>query len=119
MDEYNTPKWLKDGLFKDWFDPCPLSNGLVLINGLEIPWKPKTFVNPPYSDPRPWVEKAIEENKKGNTIALLVQNDSSTQWYKKLHEAGSYFFLISGRLHFNDIGPARFASVLILLYGEA
>ena len=62
MDDYNTPDWIKK-MFEGWFDPCPISNGeLREFDGLGD-WKDKTFVNPPYSKPMVWVEKAIEESK--------------------------------------------------------
>jgi len=116
-DVYATPSWIKDGLFKGWFDPCPLAiGGVFKVDGLSQPWKDKTFVNPPYSKPLPWIEKAIAENKKGKTIALLVKHDSSTEWYRKLHEAGAEFLMVQGRLHFNGGEAAPFPSVIAILY---
>jgi hypothetical protein len=38
-------------------DPCPLEG----IGGLEREWGTNTFMNPPYSNPTPWVKKAYEE----------------------------------------------------------
>ncbi len=114
-DEYATPDWIKNGLFADYFDPCPMTKGLVNFDGLTCDWKDKTFVNPPYSKPLPWVEKAIIEAKKGKTVVLLVKHDSSTVWYAKLCEAGAHFLPILGRLHFNNGGAAPFASVLAVL----
>ena len=115
-DEYATPKWIKDGMFNGWFDPCPLSKGLVSSDGLATDWKENTFVNPPYSNPAPWIDKAIKESYKGNVIALLVKHDSSTQWWAKLHEAGAHFLPLMGRLSFNGGKPAPFPSVLVILY---
>ncbi len=117
-DEYATPAWIKDGLFSGWFDPCPLTKGLVSFDGLTSDWKDKTFVNPPYSKPAPWIDKAIAENKKGKTIALLVKHDTSTIWWSKLHEAGAEFLAVIGRLHFNGSGAAPFPSVLVMLYNS-
>ena len=37
-------------LFEDWFDPCPLKDNPE-IDGLNIEWGEKTYVNPPYSKP--------------------------------------------------------------------
>ena len=86
MDNYATPKWLKS-VFEDWFDPCPLDPN-PKIDGLTMSWKDKTFVNPPYSSPLKWVEKAIEESKKGNTIVMLLRVDTSTKWFSKIVEGG-------------------------------
>lgn len=102
-DSYSTPKWLM-ALFEDWFDPCPL-NLNPEIDGLNIDWKHKTYVNPPYSKPLDWVEKAIEEQKKGKTIALLLKLDCSTKWYRKLVDADAHIIFINERVKFNGQAP--------------
>jgi|26BtaG_2_1085354.scaffolds.fasta_scaffold03248_9 hypothetical protein len=84
-DDYKTDKWLMN-IFEGWFDPCPINPS---FDGLKIEWQKKTFVNPPYSNPLPWVEKAIEENKKGNVVVLLLKLDTSTKWFAKLFEANA------------------------------
>ncbi|MCL2135765.1 MAG: phage N-6-adenine-methyltransferase [Candidatus Bathyarchaeota archaeon] len=117
-DEYQTPSWVKQGLFANWFDPCPLNSGAPLQDGLAIDWVDYTFVNPPYSQPLPWVEKAILENWKGKTIALLLKHDSSTKWYKLLHEAGAHFLMPVGRLHFSAKQAAPFPSIIAILHTE-
>jgi hypothetical protein len=116
-----TPDWLYKGLFSDWFDPCPIAR-VPQIDGLLIDWKDKTYVNPPYSDPSMWVSKAIEENKKGKTIVLLLKFDSTTKWFRDLIDAKAHYFFSGERLKFhnpyiktNTISP--FTSVLFVLYG--
>ena len=112
-DNYATDERIMD-MFRDWFDPCPL-NPNPEIDGLKIDWKDRTYVNPPYSKPLVWVEKAIEENKKGKLIVMLLRMDTSTIWFKKLQEAGSMFLWINGRLRFNNLKPANFPSMLVIL----
>ena len=112
-DNYATDKRIMD-IFRDWFDPCPL-NPNPEIDGLKIDWKDRTYVNPPYSKPLVWVEKAIEENKKGKLIVMLLRMDTSTIWFKKLQEAGAMFLWINGRLRFNNMKPANFPSMLVIL----
>jgi hypothetical protein len=87
-------------------------------DGLAIDWPDCTFVNPLYSWPLSWVEKAILENQKGKTIALLLKHDSSTRWYKLLHQAGAHFLMPSERLRFSDKKSAPFPSIIALLYKE-
>jgi hypothetical protein len=101
-DQYQTPNWIKHGLFANCFDPCPLlhCSKPVLQDGLAIDWPDYTFVNPPYSQPHPWIEKAILENRKGKTAALL-KHDSSTKGYKLLHEANTIFLMPSTHLRFS------------------
>lgn len=116
-DSWKTPSWLLK-LFVGWYDPCPI-NG---TKGLEKDWKDKTFVNPPYSNPLPWVEKALAENAKGKTIALLLKLDTSTRWFLKLQECPkSHFITFFGRLKFEGQRqnyPANFPSVLCILEGR-
>jgi len=116
-DNYETDSWLMS-LFDDWFDPCPL-NPEWLIDGLNINWKDRTFVNPPYSGPLEWVQKSIDEHQtNGHTIVLLLKHDSSTLWYKLLHEAGARFLMIQGRLKYHSKRPAPFPSILAVLGGD-
>ena len=118
-DDYASPSWIWDGLLGGWFDPCPVNpNGLRDFDGLGM-WPNRTKVNPPYSDPEPWVNKAIEASKQGKIIVLLLKHDSSTKWWSKLHEAGGHFLPIIGRLSFPKTGkPAPFPSVLVVLDGR-
>jgi len=112
-DNYATDSRIME-LFKDWFDPCPL-NPNPEFDGLEIEWEDRTYVNPPYSKPLLWVEKAIKENKKNKTIVMLMRMDTSTKWFRKLQEAKAIFLWISGRLRFNNGKPANFPSMLVIL----
>lgn len=116
-DQRPTPDWILKGLFKGWFDPCPLSS-MPKEDGLTIPWRDRTFVNPPYSDMAAWVEKAILEHRQGKTIALLLKLDSSTKWFLKLQEARAYFITFFQRLRFVNNMNAPFPSVLALLYSH-
>jgi len=113
MDNYATDKWLME-IFGDWYDPCPL-NPTPETDGLLLDWKDKTYVNPPYSTPLKWVEKAIEENKKGKTIVMLLRVDTSTKWFAKLIEAKAHILWINKRLKHNTGKPANFPSMLVIL----
>ena len=114
-DNYNTPEWLMK-IFEGWFDPCEISKGeLREFDGLGS-WKSKTFVNPPYSNPLPWVEKAIEESNKGKTIVMLVKVDTSTKWFARLIEAKAEILWFSKRLKYGGgKTSANFPSMLVIL----
>lgn len=113
-DNYSTDLWIQE-IFEGWFDPCPLISDWK-INGLELDWEDKTFVNPPYSNPLPWVRKAIQENQTfGFRIALLLKHDSSTEWYRLLHEAGARMMMINGRLKHGTKKQAAFPSIIAIL----
>lgn len=113
-DNYATDERIMQ-MFEGWFDPCPLEPELY-VDGLSVEWEDKTYVNPPYSKPLPWVLKAIEENKKGKLIVMLLRMDTSTKWFKELQEAEAMFLWINGRLRFNNLKPANFPSMLVILH---
>ncbi len=117
MDNWKTPDWIMN-IFAHWFDPCPLNKNPD-IDGLRIEWLDQTYVNPPYSNPLPWVEKAIEENKKGKTIAMLLKADTSTKYFYKLLEAKAQILWINRRLRFsNSETDAPFGCMLVILNGS-
>jgi len=112
-DEWQTPSWLLN-IFEGWDDPCLPGR----TDGLQREWGPRAYVNPPYSNPLPWVEKALCEAKKGKRIVMLLRHDSSTEWWRKLHEGGGHFLAIVGRLHHsNSRAASPFPSVLVILNG--
>jgi len=118
-DNYATDNKIM-ALFDGWFDPCPFNNAgnigaLWGTDGLEKDWENKTFVNPPYSNPLPWIKKAIQESIKGKTVVMLLRMDTSTKWFKELQEAGAVFLWVNGRLRFRTGKPANFPSMLAIL----
>lgn len=116
MDHYQTDRWIMS-IFETWFDPCPFHAD---FNGLDLEWckyHDQVFVNPPYSNPKIWVIKAIEQVRKyrGSTVVLLLKHDSSTEWFRLLHEAGAHFMMINKRLKHRTGKSAAFPSVLAVL----
>ena len=117
MDDYKTDKWLAD-IFSGWNDPCPYKGLEDGKDGLLEDWKIKTYVNPPYSDPQPWIRKAIHENRKyGATIVMLLKMDTSTQWFAELKQAGAHFLWVNRRLRYESGKQAPFPSMLAVLEG--
>jgi hypothetical protein len=135
-DDYRTDQWILD-LFPNFYDPCPYL-GLEddeVISGLNVNWNwanyDGVFVNPPYSNPKPWVKKAIQEHKdarrraydpedeqeiwSAGTIVMLLKHDTSTEWYRLLHEAGAKFLLVNGRLKHQTNKACAFPSVLVVM----
>lgn len=112
-DNWATPKKIYDHFMKiNYFDPCPLN---AKFNGLEIEWKEINFVNPPYSQIKKWIDKAIKEKEKGKHILMLLPARTDTKWFEKLCENNAEIIFIKGRLHFNDSKSAPFPSMLVRL----
>lgn len=114
-DNWATPKIMYDYYMNNgYFDPCPLNSQ---FDGLEIEWKNKNFVNPPYSKIKEFVEKAIKEHQKGKKVLLLIPARTDTKYFRKLVDYGCDIFFITGRLHFNNSNSAPFPSCYIWLTG--
>ena len=114
-DEWATPKYIYDqAMAKGMYDPCPLGG---LIDNLKSDWGASNFVNPPYSQLLRWVEKSIDQHRKGKSVILLIPARTDTRAFRLLYEYGSEITFITGRLRFNDGGPAPFPSMLVRLCG--
>jgi hypothetical protein len=98
--------------FEGWFDPCPLN---PMADGLIIDWRDPTYANIPYSNPAPWIDKAIREAKKGCRVVLLTRVDPSTEWWLALIASGARVACFFGRIKFTGEGSPNFASALWFL----
>lgn len=109
-DEYYTPQWVFDKLGLQFdLDPCSpgkhkcASAATVHYshpqNGLELEWRGRIWMNPPYSKPTPWVDKFIEHN---NGIALLPL--SKAKWFHTLWNLADGITLMPTLLKFDHEG---------------
>lgn len=94
-DHWATPEDLYWYYCLKWgyFDPCPLHAD---FDGLSIEWPEMVFVNPPYSNILPFVEKAISSWRSWRTkIVMLLPVRTDTKWFKRLCDFGCdiQFFL--------------------------
>lgn len=117
-DDVETPSWLMDH-FRKHFDPCPIKNSNPI--GLTENWKDPTYVNPPYSKPLKWVEKAILESNKGVNVILLLRCDPSTKWYRLLIENKAHISYFNERIKFKgyENKSSNFATMLVFLEGKS
>lgn len=70
----------------------------------------RIFVNPPYSNPLPFVQRAAELKKAGHIVVMLLPADKSTRWYQVIQEnASEVIDIIGGRISF--INPLTNAEV--------
>ena len=85
-----------DALSKDWAEDakCRIPGaGLIEMGAL--------WCNPPYSNIKPWVEKAIEAQLKGRMTVMLVMCDPSVKWFSLAQQyASETRFITDGRLAF-------------------
>jgi hypothetical protein len=95
-DSYCTPAWLTARLPRVHLDPCSNHRSTVRAmmhcvledgqDGLAVPWDSSVFINWPYSDPMPWVDKLLAEIAVGRVrhAIILPKHDHSTEWWAKL-----------------------------------
>ncbi|HDR1123383.1 DNA N-6-adenine-methyltransferase [Pasteurella multocida] len=61
----------------------------------------RIFVNPPYSNPLPFVQRAAELMKKGHLVVMLLPADKSTKWYQVIQDnATEVIDIVGGRINF-------------------
>ena len=77
-DDWDTPKWLLELIFdgQEYYDPCPRKG----TGGLDAIWPERkpVFINPPFSDPLPWVRKAAAHDGE---VVMLLPLDPTTKWW--------------------------------------
>lgn len=68
-----------------YFDESKDSLSLSWSKSISSPrFRNWVWCNPPYSNPKPWVKKALEAQKDGLGVVMLLNADDSTEWF---HEA--------------------------------
>ena len=93
-DSYNTPKWIADRVGTFDLDPCSNDRTHIRarqtyalpLDGLSLPWVGRVWLNPPYSNPLPWMEKLHNERAAGRVTEslVLVKLDVSPKWWHTL-----------------------------------
>lgn len=136
-DEWATPRSLIRPLSDavDGFDLDPCSGAEANVHaedvytkdddGLNQPWYGKVFCNPPFSDKRSWIEKALDETENGDAdvVVMVLPVDTSTGWFHELvTQSIAVCFMGPGRVDFDRRDKAggkrpNFAT-MITVFGE-
>lgn len=79
---------LDDSLIVDW---------AVFVDG-EYSWDGLNYVwcNPPYSNISPWIDKAVQAQKKGLGTVMLLNQDTSVGWFYKALQYVSEIRFVTG-----------------------
>lgn len=113
-DEYATPPAIVAALEKEFgaftLDPCARAESAKAPrfftkeqDGLIRPWTAaRVWLNPPYSNPTPWVKKALHETLIGNAglVAALLPAATDTNWFHDYVYGHSEVRLRRGRIKF-------------------
>lgn len=114
--EWPTPKGVYSKLHQEFdftLDPCPYGGSENGLSTLFMPWDGhRVWINPPYSDIRPWLERWRE----ADLAVYLIPARTDTKWMHEicLPHAKEIRF-IKGRLKFGDAkNSAPFPSMIVV-----
>lgn len=113
-DELRTPPWLYLWLnhrFRFDLDLaatnenrlCDLGHFTKEDDALTVPWAEEGsvgYVNPPYSDLDPWVDKAILEMCRGFTTVMVMPSPNGEERFERVYTYVSEIIDIVGRVNF-------------------
>ena len=70
-------------------------------DSLKRPWGAVNWCNPGYSNPTPWLKKAVSEMQKNeNSTFMLLKCDPSTRWWTKYAPLADRVVLLTPRIKF-------------------
>jgi hypothetical protein len=108
-DVWLTPPWILKRLGVFDLDPCAAPHPCPWLtakkcyditkgqNGLVLPWKGRVWLNPPYSNADPWVQK-IAAHKSG--IACLAVKCETKRWMEWIWPLASCIVMMAPRVMF-------------------
>ena len=116
-DEYYTPKWIFDAIGLDFdLDVCAPQEGPLHTpaakwysaadDGLVQPWFGRVWMNPPYSNPTPWIDRWLDH---GNGMCLVPLTKS--MWSKNLWAADTVVMQTPPQMRFVT-GDGKEASIV-------
>lgn len=106
-----------------WFGPgSPIGENAFSMEWWQ--WGSRAWMNPPYSNPRPWIEKARAAAAQGLPVVALLPSDTSTGWWHKHIENNPhvYYEHAPQRIRFlykgSRSGSPKFGSTFVLFFPE-
>lgn len=68
------------------------------------------FCNPPYSNIKPWVKKAVIEARQGFTTIMLIPTPNGESYYKDIFNNANSITFINGRIAFYNPKEQKYIS---------
>lgn len=126
-DTWLTPPGLLTALGPFDIDPCcplnmPWRTASKMISlptdGLAVAWTGLAWVNPPYSQPLPWIERCYLH---GNAILLLPAKSPETRWGQRLLLTADLLLYQKGRMLFHYLdgtcSTGKWSPYVLAAYG--
>ena len=101
-----------------WFGPD--HPDLIRRDGLVGKWDQSTWINPPFSNIKPWLHKACLASRRNQiTAVVILPSDTGTHYFQDYAQLASVVWLLRRRVSFIDPGSGnrtanRNASVLMV-----
>lgn len=122
-DDYYTPAWVFERMdCRFALDVCAPPGGVAWVpadrfytmadDGLSAPWIGRVWMNPPYSNPSPWVARFIEH---GHGICMVPFAKSA--WFFKLWDAADAL-VAPGVAASKFVGGPIFMPVVLAAFGD-
>lgn len=109
-DVWQTPDEIIDMIRPIDVDPCAGSDTQIgrdanydkFDNGLVQEWHGRVFVNPPFSDKKSWLQKAINEQDRTECIFVLTPDGTDTKswWHEYIAAEADYIWFSKGRVSY-------------------
>jgi len=79
-------------------------------DGLSQTWNGKVWLNPPFSEKKEWLRKAVKEVNVGNAdvVVALAPVDTSTKWFQRWFSKAEIICWLSGRNWYVSNGSPSF-----------
>lgn len=127
-DEWETPSEVVARLGPFDLDPCCREETAKApmfftkdSNGLAQRWHGRVWVNPPYSDPRPWIARAVDAvtNAECHEVVMLLPAAIDTTWFHDLVLPNADVVFMRGRIKFigwkgTPIGSPKAGTILAI-----
>jgi|GEM_PF-1963536 len=133
-DEHYTPKDILDAVVECMgaidLDPCsnsrknpnvPAAKHFTLHeDGLKKDWNGRIFINPPFSETKPFLQKLIQEMEDGHTTEAisLTKADVRTSWFQTIWQNAAAVCFVNGYTKFIGNDNASTFGVALAYYGE-
>lgn len=134
-DKWATPPALVADMEREFgafdLDPCceehtAKAPAFYTSGGLERPWRGRVWLNPPYSDPLPWLRRAVQATQEAEAalVVALLRVATDTAWFHDWVLPYAEIRFIRGRVKFlggdeRPTGVPPWASMFAIYRGLA